>query len=594
MKINTYFKKPLLWALLFFIILTCIFTFPLILNTKSYIPGFSSSDEPYGALWYFWWTKYAFTHHLDASQIDMVAVPFGQKMDPGYVYWNLLNKALILLNGPIFAYNIQILFSFLLTGLIIYLLAFYIFENRLAAIFSSMIFTFCPYHLVRSWQHLGLSFIQWMPLYIFTILRLRKEKSVRNALLAGIAFALVMAFDLYYAYFMFIVTIIFLIFDYLYRKDIKDSFALLKLFLITFIIILIVESPDIYYIAKAILRQRNVSFDQRVYGIVRPFEALFSQSAKPLSYLLPLVTHPFFGQFTEQFIGTEAYGDSLTEHSLYLGWVPLVLAFIAIKKANRRGYSSEKKFYFLFLLVLGLCSWLFSQPPWWNIFGIKVYMPSFFMYKIAPMFRAYCRFGIVLMLAVALLAGYGFKYILLRQKNRFGRIAVTCLFSVLVLFEFWNWPPYKVIDVSRFAKVYNWLKDEPGDFTIAEYPLETIGPNERYKFYQTKHQKRLINGTIPGTYANEIAKTITRLTEPNTAGILKWMGVEYVLVHKENYLNSGLIDDREELGKLRSHSGLRFVRSFAAEECLNPDIMCVGKTGEIEVYKVIAPAISPE
>src|SRR3989338_2130342 len=129
MKINTYFKKPLLWALLFFIILTCIFTFPLILNTKSYIPGFSSSDEPYGALWYFWWTKYAFTHHLDASQIDMVAVPFGQKMDPGYVYWNLLNKALILLNGPIFAYNIQILFSFLLTGLIIYLLAFYIFEN---------------------------------------------------------------------------------------------------------------------------------------------------------------------------------------------------------------------------------------------------------------------------------------------------------------------------------------------------------------------------------------------------------------------------------------------------------------------------------
>ena len=42
-----------------------------------------------------------------------------------------------------------------------------------------------------------------------------------------------------------------------------------------------------------------------------------------------------------------------------------------------------------------------------------------------------------------------------------------------------------------------------------------------YKFYQTKHEKKIINGTIPGIYANKVAKTITKLSDPHTAGILK-------------------------------------------------------------------------
>ena len=45
-------------------------------------------------------------------------------------------------------------------------------------------------------------------------------------------------------------------------------------------------------------------------------------------------------------------------------------------------------------------------------------MPSFFMYKILPMFRAYCRFGIVVELAVAVLAGFGLKFFLRDLSHR--------------------------------------------------------------------------------------------------------------------------------------------------------------------------------
>ena len=160
-----------------------------------------------------------------------------------------------------------------------------------------------------------------------------------------------------------------------------------------------------------------------------------------------------------------------------------VTEFSKVKKFQKNDFLfHEGDFYIGFFIFLAVVAWLFSQPPWWKFGPIKIYMPSFFMYKILPMFRAYCRFGIVVMLAVAVLAGYGLKFILERFKTQKAKIAITCLFAGLVLFEFWNWPPYKVIDVSKVPPVYYWLKEQPGDFVIAEYPLDADSPNEMYKF----------------------------------------------------------------------------------------------------------------
>jgi hypothetical protein len=197
------------------------------------------------------------------------------------------------------------------------------------------------------------------------------------------------------------------------------------------------------------------------------------------------------------------------------------------------------------------------------------------------------------MLAVAVLAGFGLKFILERFKSRKTKIAITCLFSGLVLFEFWNWPPYKIIDVSKVPAVYYWLKEEAGDFAIAEYPLDVNGPNEMYKFYQIKHEKKMINGTIPGTYPNALAQTITKLSVPHTVGVLKWLGVKYVLVHRDGYMETELIEEKKELDKIPHNPGLKLVRSFPVQECPQQDIMCVQKTGPIDVYEVIALPLEP-
>lgn len=583
--------------LLLLIVLVSIFTFPLILRPFSYIPGFSSTDESYGALWNFWWLKYAAQNHLSESHCPLIAAPYGiSSSGSGYPLWNFINKWLTFATNNVFAYNFEIIFSFVASAVSMYYLTLYLSTDIVCSIFSATLYAFCPYHFARAWQHLGLAQIQWMPLYILALLKLKEKPGVKNVIFTALSLFFVFSFDLYYAYFMLIATVLFIIFSlyFNWRKKAKQP-AFKKTFgkfsaalFVTLVLVVLLISPNLFTIFKNKL-DYSAKEASAHNPYVRPFDDLFSQSARPLSYFLPTAIHPVFGRITQGFIGSDFYGESLTEHTLYLGWVPLILAFIAFKRRK----ENKKHSYIGLFTFLALGAWLFSQPPWWDLFGFKLYMPTYFMYKILPMFRAYCRFGIVVMLAVSILAGLGLMFILEKFRSKKKKIAIVSIFFTLVLFEFWNYPPFKVIDVSKTPQVYRWISQQKGNFTIAEYPLDAASPNEIYKFQQTKHEKKIINGTIPATFANSVAKTITKLSNPYTAGVLKWMGVKYVLVHRDAYLKTDLIQDREELNKVPLNQGIKLVKSFQPEKCPKENILCVSSSGTIDVYEVVAPAIKP-
>jgi len=609
-------KKHFSFAMLFLIIII-VMTFPLVLNMTKYFSGFFSTDESYAPLWDSWRIKYSFQHGMSLKNTDLIAYPFGLNLyASGYLsfIWLGMIYFLSIFTNPMFAYNIQILCNLFLSCFFTYFLTFYLTKNRSSAFFSGIIFAFCPYQFVRIWQHLGLTFNEWIPLGLLSAILLKECASKKSSFFFLFSLLLLFSFDWCIMYFSTIAIITFLIYVLLYNWKLKlfrqrqllgpdrDYFKkVIFLGLIIFIVLL----PQFFGVIKNRLLV-SPSDASAFNPFRRPFEDLFAQSAKPLSYFLPAAMHPVFGKFTEQFIGSQLYGESLTEHTLYLGWIPLILAFVAFRRWRRKrkefyklgtvpcGDSPYKEdFYIGFFIFLVIVAWFFSQPPWWKFGPIKILMPSFFMYKILPMYRAYCRFGIVVMLAVAVLAGFGLKFILERFKTQKSKIAITTLFCGLVLFEFWNWPPYKVIDVSVVPAVYYWLREQPGDFVIAEYPLDADTPNEMYKFYQIKHEKKIINGTIPGTYANKFAQTITKLSNPHTASVLKWMEVKYVLVHREDYLKTELIEEIEELNKIPKNPGLKFLKSFPAQECPQKDIMCVQKTGQIDVYEVVAEPIKP-
>lgn len=581
--------------ILFFFFLTAIFTFPLILKFKSYIAAFHGTDEPYGILWHFWWLKYSYLHHLDSYFSYFIMSPFGINLaqSPIYPVGDFIDRFLALGFGEIAAYNIQIFVSFILSGIFMYYLVYRLAKNKMAALCSAIIYAFCPYHSVRSWQHPSLAQIQWFPLYALSLCGLKEEASLKNIIFSALSFCLIVFFNYYYAYFAVILTVTFMVFIFMSQK--KTGIVTIKSTALSLAVALFVLLPIIFPIFRTFAFSGN-SGDLAIGGYLRPFKDFFEQSARPLSYFLPSAEHPIAGKFTEKIIGSPLYGASFTEHTLYLGWAPLVLAFVAFrrwKKNKKSNLTAKEYFYIGFFLSLAFIAWLFSQQPWWQIGRFKLYMPSFFMYKIAPMFRANCRFGILVMMAVAVLAGFGLKFILDKVKTQKAKFALTVLFSGLVLFEFWNYPPFKVIDLSSVPQVYYWLKDEPGDFLIAEYPLDVDGANETYKFFQTRHEKKIINGSAPGTYANSLARDIKRLSDAGTAGILKWMGVKYILVHKEGYLNTDLIEDREELDMINKNPGLRLIKVFPPQECPQDNLSCLQKTGQVDVYELEAPFTKP-
>ncbi|MFA5362968.1 MAG: hypothetical protein WC335_06990 [Candidatus Omnitrophota bacterium] len=392
------------------------------------------------------------------------------------------------------------------------------------------------------------------------------------------------------------------------KKIPEKEWCFIKKFFLTGIIALFILSPQFFPLIKNRVTASNNSVPSAFSSQRRPFEDLFRQSARPLSYFLPAAVHPVFGKFTEQFVGGGLYGESFTEHTLYLGWIPLLLAGIAygrwrrLRKTKERDvpaqktirYDTQDAFYLGFFIFLGIAAWLFSQPPWWKWGPLKIYMPSFFMYKIIPMYRAYCRFGNVVMFAVAVLAGFGLKVLLERFHSAKVKAGITALVCALVIFEFWNWPPYKMIDVSRVPAVYYWLKDQPGDFAIAEYPLDVKGPTDIYKLYQIVHQKKMINSTTPGTYANDIAKTLIQLSQPRTAGMLRGLGVKYVLVHREDYEKVEISEEAEEMRKVPENPGLKLIKSFSAQSCPDSKIICLEQSVPVEVYEITADPIPVE
>ena len=559
--------KKIILACLFFSGATCLFMYPVILKFSRLIPAFYSTDEPYGVIWSFWWLKYSWLHGISQVDNNMLAYPYGMKLS-FFVLWGPLAKAISLISSEIVAYNILLLSTFVLAGLAMFLLVDFLTRNTAVSIFSGIIYAFCPYHLVRVWQHFGAAQIQWIPLYFLFFLRLKRFGKPLDAFMLAVSFALNYYYDVHYAYFLAVATAVLFPSAVIYAKGKKEKIRFLWLFFAGIFSGVVLILPALLPLLGKIIEIAGSTNSASAYSMARrPFDDLFSQSTRPLSYFLPFTEQPLWGGITRMFIGSKIWGESLTEHNVFLGFIPLALVFFVLRRkkdilAYYESKGREARYALNFFLLLCAACWFLSQPPWWDIFGFKLYMPSFFLYRIFPMVRAYGRFAVLLMLGVSVLAAFALDFIIAGMSKRWMKIAVPVLLSAAVLFEFSYIPSEHVIDLGVYPKAYDWLKEQSGDAAIAEYPLDIEGPNELYKFYQTKHGRPIINGSFPGTPAHEALKRLGKLSSIATAASLRKMGVRYVFVHLDEYEKMGLVQETEEAKAARDNKGFRFVQEI--------------------------------
>jgi hypothetical protein len=188
-------------------------------------------------------------------------------------------------------------------------------------------------------------------------------------------------------------------------------------------------------------------------------EDLFRFSAKWWSYLVPPVAHPWLSGFAEHVWNSAGVRAGLLEQQVSLGWAVIAAASIAIYFWIRRDQHDRMTSIVPALATLAAVALLCSLSPERSLAGFVLIRPSGWFYTLAPMFRSYARFGVVVQLMTALLAGIGLERLWRRQALA-PRIACVMLVVVAGV-EYAVWPPSSWRDVLPTA-AHRWTADRPG------------------------------------------------------------------------------------------------------------------------------------
>lgn len=582
------FKENTIVFLLFFIT-TCTATFPLILHMNSSIYGPFFTTDIRGAVWNHWWLQQSIVQHADYFRCPYIAAPFG--VDTTHAPHSVVLLGIISFlshfMSPVFLLNFMTLLSFALTGLFSYYLILYLCSEKLAAFLCALALTFSPYHLNKVMEFTYVFLANWLILYIYFLLKLKEKFTWLHFGWAACALALTLAFNFYYGFFALIFTLWFLFFCFAYQWKTnlnRDRWAKnIRLFsnvICLWLTAVLLNLSTFFNIASVLLSPQRYTLEKSAEGFSRSFSYLYAQSARPLSYLLPASSHPVFGRATEGMFGSIFYGRGAIEQTLYVGWIPLLFAYYAFRQWRKKRsspsgqssyFSTPENFTIGFFIFSAVMAFIFSMPPFINLGVVRIPLPGYFIYTIAPMFRAYARLGVLAMLSVSVLAAYGISYLFKNLRNRKQKMLCFALILVCIAFEFTNIPPWRATQITEnIPEVYRWLKNEPGDIIVAEYPI-MLGKageaqeNYDYLFYQTFHHKRLANGAVAGTRPFEIKEKFRKISDPSTPDLLRSLGVRYIILHSDLYekgIDPNSVDVIGALPQLDGIKGYRLVKTF--------------------------------
>ncbi len=508
-------------------------SFPLILNFKSSI--FVNPDWPFdslGTIYAIWWFQYAWEHGIAPTYNFLLAHPFG--LDWSHLpVQPLLTYPLFffsLIGGEIFAFNFYVLFNYVLTGIVTYGLCYYCTRHERGSLLGALIYTFAPNHLLQTMGHLGFSSTQWLPLFILCWLYFWEKRSWFSAFVCALSICFLFWSNYYIFYFSLFFVLSFFCVAFFYRKLLAWKGGILRLMGIGFFCALLL-APQWIPIAKKVFTP-NPSAEVRASGYARSYQDVVKYAACFSDYFLPSEFHPLLSKITHwhQKEITKK-GRHFSDRTLYLGFFPLFMAIALL--FFRRRYEQRDRFLIALSFFCALFFIWFSLSPWLKVGPISIPTPSAWLHPFFPMFRFYSRAGFLVSLFVALLVAYSWKYFPIKFSKERTRNWVCAAAAALILFEFCLIPPFHNLNLAKTPEVYQWLKEQPDDFAIVEYPFpESIQEQQqKYMFYQRLHQKSLVNGGDAGTLSDMLRKHAQHIDDPKMWSLLAYFGTRYAVVH---------------------------------------------------------------
>jgi len=532
-------------------------TYPLSLRlTNSLV----DKQDPLLNLWILAWEAHQLvlspTHVFDAN----IFYPFRHTLAYSETLFSTSGLVFPFMLAPdtrILGYNLAFLSTFVLSALGAYLLTFYLTGRRLPGVIAGVVFAFAPYRFGHLSQIQLLS-AQWFPFAILSLDRLlragtesgRLRRPGRALALFVVFFVLQCLASFYYAFQMALVAALYaLVFLLVHRK--RFAWRTLRY-------LILAGALSAALILPAALPYLSVQKELHAGWSLENNETF---SASLQAYLYAAESNPLWGRLAARL--SYVYGPCCPPDTLFPGLLATLLAALGIARWRRRPSRPGPYLQEGFYLLLLVSAFALSLGPSLHVRANEVVplpfsLPYAWLYHAVPFFRAMrapVRFANLVMLALAVLAGYGTAAVLSRLSRRVAVVATVVLAGVLLV-EYAAVPvdSVKIPGPEQVPPVYRWLAEQPRT-VILELPLASKLPTPRlsrpvdprqawatsrlleHQYFSTFHWHTTpdgYSGFIPPRHG-EMVYEMDRFPSARSVAVLQALDVQWLILHRDDF-----------------------------------------------------------
>lgn len=413
--------------------------------------------------------------------------------------------------SPVLTFNILLLLGFFLTALAMYGVVVAWTRDHLAGILAGSLLAFNAHTMTRL-PHLQAIHAEGVPLALWALDRLITGSRTRDGLwlaLCGVSLALTSGYTAIITAFGLLGCVIARFPEWRGHRAIGFVSRIALSAAIALALVVPVLWP--YQVVRA------------EQGLVRSLENVTQYSALPWNYLVTTARWHYD-------VWSHHWYETLSFEALFPGAVALALSVVACVRAR----SALTRARVLMIVTMGAIGFVMSLGTNTPVYG--------WVYAILPPLqglRAAARFGYLVMLAVAVLAGFGLAA--LRERwfhTRWMTPVAVVLIAVANLEALHTKIPYERFE--GIPPIYDALAEDQVSGVLVEVPFydrRNFHLNAPYMLASTRHWRPLLNGYSgfrPQSYV-DLAETMEQFPRAHVLRALRRRNVRYIMVHGRDF-----------------------------------------------------------
>lgn len=506
----------------------------------------------------FAWIQWAGGNDLTWGHTDKSNYPFGETLGkPQYItstMFIVLYKIFSALSTPICGLNMMLLLGYMSSALIMFGLVRWLLKRNDVAVFAGFAAAFVPFHQLKSQSHINYVYSGTFIAIIWAYLWFISRPTYKKALLLALASSISFYFD---GYFILITGVVVgglfassyiidatkLAFAKANRKQIIDNalartkyVAVSSLFLALLLMpILLTYAQNGAKISQSLATVRSsIKGETELYG------------ARPIEFVTPSYNSAIVPAGYPAWRATKLHGSNFSESTLFMGYMIIILAAVALASLSYKKYRSVKLQEMPYADIVITISFVFlacflvSVPAVVTILGHEVITPVAVLVKLTANWRVLSRLFLAMDPLVIILASLGL-FVITKNRSRSISLAIVAACGLVLFLEYLPAQMPSTGDIYKNAPpIYQHLRNDQQAKVVAEYPLADFVYTPEIFTFQPIHNKTLVNSNDGSISKGPFDASIAGLNDPQTLGALKKLGVDVIVTHGFSSDNSGL------------------------------------------------------